>query len=76
MDNNTIMIWNTVEGKTPCYKNIGLLLEGLVRLRQAPENQWKKYQGKKRCSLVLPSCNGNSLNRNLFDQMLNSLEKS
>lgn len=48
MDNNTIMIYGTPwSGKTPCYKNVGVLLEGLVRLRQAPENQWKKYREKK-----------------------------
>ncbi|MCT3960297.1 hypothetical protein CMU66_12215 [Elizabethkingia anophelis] len=76
MDNNTIMIYGTPwSGKTPCYKNIGVLLEGLVRLRQAPENQWKKVSGKEALLSVLPSCTAIRWNRNLFDRMLNSLEK-
>lgn len=76
MDNDTIMIYGTPwSGKTPCYKNIGVLLEGLVRLRQAPENQWKKVSGKEALLSVLPSCTAIRWNRNLFDQMLNSLEK-
>lgn len=76
MEDESIMIYGTPwSGKTPCYRNTGVLLEGLVRLRQAPENQWKKVSGKEALLSVLPSCTAIRWNRNLFDQMLNSLEK-
>ncbi|KUY16978.1 hypothetical protein BAZ12_20000 [Elizabethkingia miricola] len=76
MEDESIMIYGTPwSGKTPCYRNVGVLLEGLVRLRQAPENQWKKVSGKEALLSVLPSCTAIRWNRNLFDQMLNSLEK-
>ncbi|PUB28517.1 hypothetical protein C8J95_10792 [Elizabethkingia sp. YR214] len=76
MEDESVMIYGTPwSGKTPCYRNVGVLLEGLVRLRQAPENQWKKASGKEALLSVLPSCTAIRWNRNLFDQMLNSLEK-
>ncbi|WP_407533716.1 hypothetical protein [Elizabethkingia miricola] len=76
MEDERIVIYGTPwSGKTPCYRNVGVLLEGLVRLRQAPENQWKKVSGKEALLSVLPSCTAIRWNRNLFDQMLNSLEK-
>lgn len=76
MEDESVMIYGTPwSGKTPCYRNTGVLLEGLVRLRQAPENQWKKVSGKEALLSVLPSCTAIRWNRNLFDQMLNSLEK-
>jgi len=76
MKDESIMIYGTPwSGKTPCYRNVGVLLEGLVRLNQAPENQWKKVSGKEALLSVLPSCTAIRWNRNLFDQMLNSLEK-
>ncbi len=76
MEDGNIMIYGTPwSGKTPCYRNVGVLLNGLVRLRQAPENQWKKVLGKEALLSVLPSCTAIRWNRNLFDQMLNSLEK-
>ncbi len=76
MEDGSVMIYGTPwSGKTPCYRNVGVLLKGLVRLRQAPENQWKKVSGKEALLSVLPSCTAIRWNRNLFDQMLNSLEK-
>ncbi|MCL1669416.1 hypothetical protein M2T82_15225 [Elizabethkingia ursingii] len=76
MEDESVMIYGTPwSGKTPCYRNVGVLLEGLVRLRQAPENQWKKVSGKEALLSVLPSCTAIRWNRNLFDKMLNSLEK-
>ena len=57
---------------------MGVLLEGLmVRLRQAPENQWKKGILERSFYFsVLPRLYGNSTGTgNLFDQMLNSSEK-
>lgn len=76
IEDGSMMIYGTPwSGKTPCYRNVGVLLEGLVRLRQAPENQWKKVSGKEALLSVLPSCTAIRWNRSLFDQMLNSLEK-
>lgn len=76
MEDESVMIYGTPwSGKTPCYRNTGVLLNGLVRLRQAPENQWKKVSGKEALLSVLPSCTAIRWNRNLFDQMLDSLEK-
>lgn len=76
MEDESVMIYGTPwSGKTPCYRNTGVFLNGLVRLRQAPENQWKKVSGKEALLSVLPSCTAIRWNRDLFDQMLNSLEK-
>ncbi|MDE5493039.1 hypothetical protein [Elizabethkingia meningoseptica] len=76
MENGEVMIFGTPwSGKTHCYINKGVPLKGLVRLNQAPENQWTNVAGKEALLSVLPSCTAIRWNRGLFDQMLNSLER-
>ena len=43
-------------GKTPCYKQKRVPLKGLVRLEQAPMNQWTTVKGVKAWAAVFPSC--------------------
>lgn len=43
-------------GKTPCYKSEWVPLRGIVKLRQAPENQIKPLSLLQAYAAVLPSC--------------------
>lgn len=43
-------------GKTPCYKQHRVPLQGMVRLKQAPKNHWESMKGVKAWTTVYPSC--------------------
>lgn len=60
-------------GKTPCYINRGVPLRGIVRLQQAPANQFSLHAGKLALITLLPSCTSIRWNRPLFDQMVNTI---
>lgn len=72
----TVMIYGTPwSGKTPCYKNSGVPLKGLVRLRQGSVNEWKSVRGAEALLTVLPSCTAIRWNRQLYNRMVSHLEK-
>ncbi|NAW51348.1 hypothetical protein GNY06_08125 [Elizabethkingia argentiflava] len=76
MEDGKIMIFGTPwSGKTPCYRNMRVELQALVRLSQASENKWKNVEGKEALVSVLPSCTAIRWNRFLFNQMVDSLEE-
>ena len=60
-------------GKTPCYINKGVPLQGIVRLQQAAENRFSLCSGKLALITLLPSCTSIRWNRELFDQMVNTI---
>ncbi|WP_294348826.1 hypothetical protein [Sphingobacterium sp.] len=62
-------------GKTPCYKNEKLPLQGFVRLQQAPINEFEWQTGLKGFIAVLPSCTSIRWNKELFSNMNTILEK-
>lgn len=43
-------------GKTPCYKNLGVPVEGIVRLKQALVNRFLPQNGTNAFILLLPAC--------------------
>jgi hypothetical protein len=76
MENGEIVIYGTPwSGKTPCYRNFGVELQGLVRLRQAEGNNWKRVYGKDALLALLPSCTSIRWNRERFATMVDILEK-
>lgn len=62
-------------GKTPCYKDEKLPLQGFVRLQQAPVNEFEWQTGLKGFIAVLPSCTSIRWNKELFANMNTILEK-
>lgn len=75
LENNEVRIYGTPwSGKTACYKNRHVRLQGLSRLQQAGENQWKKIIGKEALLQVLPSCTGLRWNSVIYNHMLDTVE--
>ena len=71
-----VLIYGTPwSGKTPCYKNEQLPLQGFVRLQQAPMNEFEWQTGLKGFIAVLPSCTSIRWNKELFSTMNTILEK-
>ncbi|MDR3011430.1 MAG: hypothetical protein LBV59_26150 [Sphingobacterium sp.] len=71
-----VLIYGTPwSGKTPCYKNEQLPLQGFVRLQQAPMNEFEWQNGLKGFIAVLPSCTSIRWNKELFSNMNTILEK-
>jgi hypothetical protein len=71
-----VLIYGTAwSGKTPCYKNEQLPLQGFVRLQQAPKNEFEWQTGLKAFIAVLPSCTSIRWNKELFSNMNTILEK-
>ncbi|MGJ1421553.1 hypothetical protein ACR79T_18180 [Sphingobacterium spiritivorum] len=62
-------------GKTDCYKNKGISLKSIVRLKQSASNQINRRQGTEALITVLPSCSSIRWNRTLFDHMTTTLER-
>ncbi|SEG73276.1 hypothetical protein [Sphingobacterium lactis] len=62
-------------GKTPCYINKSLPLKAIVRLDQAPNNQfvWKN-KGAQGLLTLLPSFTALRWNKTIFSSMINILE--
>lgn len=76
MPDETVMIFGTPwSGKTACYKNKQAPLKALIRLEQAPENNWTEMHGKQALLQILPSCTGLRWNANLYNKMLDNLEE-
>ncbi|WP_333625994.1 hypothetical protein [Sphingobacterium siyangense] len=74
--NEGVLIYGTPwSGKTPCYKNEQLSLQGFVRLQQAPMNEFEWQTGLKGFIAVLPSCTSIRWNKELFANMNTILEK-
>lgn len=73
---NTVWIYGTPwSGKTPCYRDLGVRLQAVVRLTQAKENsfQWKK--GKEALITMLPSGSALRWNSGLFAAMTSIFQR-
>ena len=62
-------------GKTPCYKQERAPLQGMVRLRQAPENRWLPVQGVKAWTTVYPSCAVIYQEGSLYERLRSTLNR-
>lgn len=60
-------------GKTRCYKNRSAQVQGLVRLRQAPENRFTRRKGCEAFVELLPSCAVLRFDDELYDKMCDTL---
>lgn len=61
-------------GKTPCYREQGFPLKGIVRLEQAPENNFTIQSGSQAFISLMPSGTGIRWNNDIFSKMLDNLE--
>jgi len=76
INNDNILIFGSPwSGKTSCYINKGVELKALVRLEQASENSWKYLSGKNAFVALMPSCSAIRWSGELFNKMLDSVEK-
>lgn len=57
-------------GKTPCYRNMGVGLKGIVRLQQGRDNVFRRLKGKEALIQVLPSCTALRWNEDLYGHMV------
>ncbi|GGH32078.1 hypothetical protein FAZ19_23020 [Sphingobacterium alkalisoli] len=74
VEDDGIRVYGTPwSGKTPCYRNVGVKLQALVRLRQAPVNQLQLQKGKLALLTVLPSCTALRWNQTLYTAMMDML---
>lgn len=60
-------------GKTQCYVNDFRKLGGLVRLKQAPENNFQWMRNKEALLTLLPSCSAIRWNNSLYSSLVNIL---
>ncbi|MFD2743222.1 MULTISPECIES: hypothetical protein [Sphingobacterium] len=61
-------------GKTPCYRNVGVDLRAIVRLKQAPFNKMSWHTGQFAFIALLPSCSALRWNQDLFSSMADLVE--
>ena len=62
-------------GKTPCYKNESLPLDGVVRLSQAPHNDIKRLPMLQAYASLMPACSCMRWDRNSTDALHKTVEK-
>lgn len=76
LNENQIMVYGTPwSGKTPCYRNIEVELKGIIRLNQAPDNNYVQKTGIGAFITLLPSCSSIRWNRQLFTHMNNTVQR-
>lgn len=74
-DDNHVWVYGTPwSGKTPCYKNKGVLLHAVIRLSQAKENKMEWKRGKEALIALLPSGSALRWNSGLFGAMTSILQ--
>lgn len=74
-ENGSVRIYGTPwSGKTPCYRNVGVDLRAIVRLKQAPHNSMSWKSGQFAFIALLPSCSALRWNQDLFAHMADLVE--
>lgn len=77
LDERNKQVWvygSPWSGKTPCYREQGFPLKGIVRLEQAPENNFTIQSGSQAFISLMPSGTGIRWNNDIFSKMLDNLE--
>lgn len=75
MSDSSVLIYGTPwSGKTHCYRNTDRLLQSIIRLEQASENEISDRKGLLALTTLLPSASAIRWNSKLYGQMLNNLE--
>lgn len=62
-------------GKTPCYRNLGVDLRAIVRLKQASHNMMEWKSGQFAFITLLPSCSALRWNEHLFSSMADLVQE-
>lgn len=74
--NGSICIYGSPwSGKTDCYKNNQALLNGIVKLEQAPENVIKKLSDIQSYAQILPACSCLRCDKQLMEKVHETVEK-
>ncbi|MFD2966847.1 hypothetical protein [Sphingobacterium bambusae] len=74
-DDNQVWVYGTPwSGKTPCYRNMGVALQAVIRLSQAKENKLEWKRGKEALITLLPSGSALRWNSGLFGAMTSILQ--
>ncbi|KGE14166.1 hypothetical protein [Sphingobacterium deserti] len=75
-NDNTVWIYGTPwSGKTPCYRDLGVRLQAVVRLTQAKENSFHWKKGKEALITMLPSGSALRWNSGLFAAMTSIFQR-
>ncbi|TDS13802.1 hypothetical protein [Sphingobacterium paludis] len=75
-EDNTIWIYGTPwSGKTPCYRDLGVRLQAVVRLTQAKTNSFAWKKGKEALITMLPSGSALRWNSGLFAAMTSIFQR-
>lgn len=74
--NGDLKVYGTPwSGKTPCYKNRGVKVKGMVLLKQASVNQFEERRGVRAFAMLLPSCSVIREDKRLFELLCSTLEQ-
>ena len=67
-DDGVAMVYGSPwSGKTPCYRNVGYKLDGIVLLSQAPCNRIHRLSGIRAFAAVMPAVSGKRWDRRIAD---------
>ena len=72
-DGRVVVYGSPWSGKTPCYRDVRFPVGGLVRLRQAKENRFRKSPDVEAFVAVLPSCSAVKGDRRLQDCLYDTI---
>ena len=74
VENAAVIVYGTPwSGKTPCYKNKGRRVKGIVRLKQAPQNIFTRKEDIEGIIAILPGCSVIRADGNLYEHLFDTL---
>lgn len=75
MDSGEVRVYGSPwSGKTPCYKNAYTRVGGIIKLSQAPYNELQPLTLPQAYAYVLSSASGLKMERQMADQLYNSIK--
>ena len=75
MDNGQVRVYGSPwSGKTPCYKNAGVKVGGIVKLSQAPHNKIQTISLPQAYAYMLSSASGLKMEQTMADNMFETIK--
>ena len=75
MSNGDVYVYGSPwSGKTPCYKNAGVKVGGIVKLSQAPHNKIQKISLPRAYAYMLSSASGLKMEQTIADNMFETIK--
>lgn len=75
MDDGEVRVYGSPwSGKTPCYKNAGVKVGGIVKLSQAPENKIQTISLPQAYAYMLSSASGLKMEQTMADNMFETIK--